>query len=70
MQDPTKPRPLKGGDFARQVYLSRVRYIDAAIGRLVALLKSKSMYASTLLVFTADNGGPLGTANNYPLKVC
>jgi arylsulfatase A-like enzyme len=53
---------------ARQIYLARVRYIDAAIGRLVASVKAKGMYANSLFVFTADNGGPLGSANNYPLK--
>jgi arylsulfatase A-like enzyme len=51
MQAPNEKH--QGGDFARQVYLARVRYIDEAIGRLVILLKSKSMYANTLIVFTA-----------------
>merc|ERR1719277_2455883 len=46
-------------------------YMDEVVGDLVAALKRKDMYDDTLIVFTADNGGPIyepGAANNHPLK--
>lgn len=46
----------------------QVNYIDAAIGRVVDQLKSTGLYDNTLIVFSADNGGPLPAGNNYPLK--
>lgn len=52
----------------RQNYLARVRYIDASIGRLVDLLTEKGVWSNALLVLSSDNGGPLGTANNWPLR--
>jgi len=33
---------------------------DVYIGALVGLLKSKSMYANSVIVYTADNGGTGG----------
>ena len=56
------------GARARQNYLARVHYIDASFGRLVAQLKERGMYDNTVIVMSADNGGPLGSANNWPLK--
>lgn len=53
---------------ARQNYLGRVKYIDTAIGRLVGQLEARNMYDDSIIVLHADNGGPLGSANNYPLK--
>ena len=52
----------------RQNYLGRVHYIDASIGRFVAQLEARDMYQSSIIAMSADNGGPLGSANNYPLK--
>jgi arylsulfatase I/J len=52
----------------RQNYLGRVKYIDSAFGRLVATLKARNMYANCLIGMSSDNGGPLGSANNYPLR--
>lgn len=40
---------------------------DVYIGALVGLLKSKSMYANSVIVYTADNGGT-GAGLNYPLR--
>jgi len=58
---------------ARHFYQAMVNYMDTAIGNVVAALKSKGLYDNTLIVFSADNGGPIynnGTAgaNNYPLR--
>lgn len=56
-------------DPTRAKYHSMVTAIDAAIGRVVALLKEKGMYDNTLIAFSSDNGGPIaGGANNVPLK--
>lgn len=53
---------------SRRKYHSMVNWIDGAIGRVVENLKSKNMYANTLIVFTSDNGGPLPSGSNWPLK--
>ena len=37
----------------------QVNFADTAIGNVTALLKSKGMWENTLVVFTADNGGPI-----------
>lgn len=52
----------------RQNYLGRVRYIDASFGRLMTQLEQRGMYENAVIVMHADNGGPLGSANNFPLK--
>ena len=52
----------------RAKYHSMVGAIDSAIGRVVALLKQRGMYNDTLIAFASDNGGPLPSANNFPLK--
>ena len=40
---------------------------DIYIGQLTDLLKQKHMYANTLIVYSADNGGTAG-GNNFPLR--
>mmetsp|Transcript_61810 Transcript_61810/g.171314 ORF Transcript_61810/g.171314 Transcript_61810/m.171314 type:complete len:688 (-) Transcript_61810:103-2166(-) len=55
----------------RRLYAAMTHYMDTAVGELVAALKEKDMWKDTLLLFSADNGGPIyqpGAANNYPLK--
>jgi arylsulfatase A-like enzyme len=52
----------------RQNYLGRVHYIDAAFGRFVTQLKTRGMWENSVVAMSADNGGPLGSANNYPQK--
>lgn len=49
------------GARARQNYLGRVKYIDAAFGRLVALLKQRGMYENSVIAMSADNGGPVSS---------
>lgn len=55
----------------RQTYAAMVAYFDSELGNLTALLKSKHMWNTTLLVAQSDNGGPIyagGGANNAPLR--
>jgi len=52
----------------RKNYAAMVNLMDFNLGRLVASLKAKGMWNTTLLVAAADNGGPLGSGNNYPLR--
>ena len=37
--------------------------VDQYMGELVALLKKKSMWDTTLMVYSADNGGTAGGNN-------
>ena len=60
-------------EYWRQLYMSMVSVMDTAIGQVVDRLKAKAMYNDTLIVFSADNGGPIywsgiGGANNWPLR--
>eukprot|EP00445_Apocalathium_hangoei_P025904 CAMPEP_0203931566 /NCGR_PEP_ID=MMETSP0359-20131031/70134_1 /ASSEMBLY_ACC=CAM_ASM_000338 /TAXON_ID=268821 /ORGANISM="Scrippsiella Hangoei, Strain SHTV-5" /LENGTH=556 /DNA_ID=CAMNT_0050860925 /DNA_START=1 /DNA_END=1671 /DNA_ORIENTATION=- len=56
----------------RQQYRAMVNLLDGQIGSLVQKLKAKGMWDDALLVFTADNGGPLvrdeSGATNFPLR--
>mmetsp|Transcript_18321 Transcript_18321/g.40070 ORF Transcript_18321/g.40070 Transcript_18321/m.40070 type:complete len:601 (+) Transcript_18321:53-1855(+) len=53
----------------RQEYSAMVRWLDKRIGGVVQLLMEQKMYRDTLIIFSSDNGGPLGSgANNYPLR--
>ena len=46
-----------------------VSALDESIGRIVAALKAREgMWDNSLLVFSSDNGGPLETMTNYPLR--
>ena len=43
----------------RQHYAAMVNNVDAMLGRIVAALQAKGMWENTLLVLSADNGGPI-----------
>lgn len=56
-------------DETRQTYHSMVNWIDGAIGRVVDVVKDKEMYDNMFIIFSSDNGGPIGGgANNYPMR--
>ena len=55
-------------DKDRQYYHAMVKYLDNIVGNLTTALKKRGMWDNLLLVTTRDNGGPLGSANNYPMK--
>ena len=55
-------------DATRRSYMAMVAEMDAHLGRIVDALKAKGMWSNTLLVAFADNGGPLETSSNFPLR--
>jgi arylsulfatase B len=60
-------------DTRRRRYLSMVRWLDSAVGNVTDRLRARGMYDESLIVFTADNGGPVyyggsAGANNHPLR--
>ena len=57
----------------RRRYHAMVSYMDDAIDDLVTAYKQNSLWENTLMVFSADNGGPIYRwgdpgANNFPLR--
>lgn len=49
--------------------MGRLTCVDEATGNLTEALKAKRMWARTLMVWSADNGGPqYWNANNWPLR--
>ena len=53
----------------RQLMQCMLTCTDDATGRLVSALKTKGMWANTLMVWSSDNGGPqYWGANNHPLR--
>jgi arylsulfatase B len=64
---------IAADDWRRQRYLAMVSFMDSAVGNVTTALRNAGMYNHTLMVFTADNGGPIyrnGSvgANNWPLR--
>ena len=60
-------------DWRRRRYLAMVNYMDDAVSSVVDEMKTQKMYDDTLIVFSADNGGPIykggaAAANNWPLR--
>mmetsp|Transcript_94667 Transcript_94667/g.203224 ORF Transcript_94667/g.203224 Transcript_94667/m.203224 type:complete len:711 (+) Transcript_94667:54-2186(+) len=55
----------------RKLYAAMVLFMDDAVGQLVTKLKQTALWDNTLVIFAADNGGPIyepAAANNFPLK--
>jgi len=63
----------------RRMYAAMCSFWDEVVGNVTAALRAKSMWESTLFVFSSDNGGPAywsvdpmwhggGGGNNWPLK--
>jgi len=49
-------------------YAAMIEAMDAAMGRLFALLDELKLADNTLVIFTSDNGGFSGVADNRPLR--
>ena len=65
----------------RQYYSAMVNMVDIHIGMIIDALKARGMWESTIMLLSADNGGPVygpeygcgrcdgsAGANNYPLR--
>ena len=53
----------------RRVMQAMVACVDEGTGNLTAALDARGMWENTLLVWSADNGGPqYWNANNYPYR--
>jgi arylsulfatase I/J len=58
-------------DQDRRIYHAMVNFLDDVVGNITEEFQKKGMWNNTLMVVSADNGGPEyrgGGANNYPLK--
>jgi hypothetical protein len=65
-------------DMVRRVLAAKLTTVDEGLANVTAALKAKGMDENLLLVFTADNGGPIKQsvpgptdaigANNWPLR--
>ncbi len=65
-----KVRNREPGISAKRAKLvALIEHLDHGIGQVIDALKSSGMYDNTIIVFTSDNGGQLGSeANNGPLR--
>jgi arylsulfatase A-like enzyme len=52
----------------RKTFAGMVSALDEAVDNVTSTLKDVGMWQDTVLLFNSDNGGPLGSANNYPLR--
>ena len=56
-------------DQKRRTYAAMVNCVDDQIGRIVAALEKRGLTGNTLIAFSSDNGGPLGSgATNGSLR--
>lgn len=60
-------------DHRRRVFAGMLSCMDEGLGSVTSALEAKGMLENTLIVFTADNGGPTTTgdgvgASNFPLR--
>lgn len=56
-------------DTKLNVFNGMVSVVDEAVGNVTATLKSLGMWDNTLVIYTHDNGAPLGGGgSNYPLR--
>eukprot|EP00727_Mastigamoeba_balamuthi_P004756 m51a1_g14279 hypothetical protein (576) ;mRNA; r:358637-360720 len=56
----------------RRTVAATVSAMDDAVGQIAEALRAAGMWDNTIVVFSSDNGGPVGTnanmANNFPLR--
>ncbi|WP_237225970.1 sulfatase [Rubinisphaera sp. JC750] len=52
----------------RRTGLAMMNAVDEGVGRLVKRLKEQGIYENTLIMFTSDNGAPLGAQTGKPMN--
>jgi len=57
---PYRPPAPYSEEYRDRLYDGEIAFADAQVGRLVAFLKTKSLYRNTLIVLTGDHGESLG----------
>jgi len=55
-------------DTRRQTYAAMTNFVDDGVLNVTRALRDKGMWENTIFVFSSDNGGPAGSANNWPLR--
>ena len=55
-------------DEQRGMYAAMVTAMDDAVKEVVEAFQANGLWTNTIMVFTTDNGGPVASANNYPLR--
>ncbi|HKT70156.1 MAG TPA: sulfatase-like hydrolase/transferase [Terriglobales bacterium] len=58
--DPYDPPPPFKTQYASSPYDGEIAYVDSAVGRLLAALRTRGLYQHTLLVVVADHGEAFG----------
>jgi len=57
---PYRPPAPYSEEYRDRLYDGEIAFADAQVGRLIAFLKTKSLYRNTLIVLTGDHGESLG----------
>jgi arylsulfatase A-like enzyme/Tfp pilus assembly protein PilF len=57
---PYRPPAPYAAEYKDRPYDGEIAFADAQVGRLIRFLKSKSLYANTLIVLSGDHGESLG----------
>eukprot|EP00037_Helgoeca_nana_P023402 m.242615 g.242615 ORF g.242615 m.242615 type:complete len:706 (+) comp26340_c0_seq1:1750-3867(+) len=55
-------------DLSRRTHQGMVTALDEAVGNVSATLVATGLADNTIVWMSSDNGGPLPTANNFPLR--
>jgi arylsulfatase A-like enzyme len=66
--DKYKAKQDKGAPHHNAVYAALVESVDDSVGRLMKRLEELKLSERTVIVFTSDNGGLLGSTSNVPLR--
>lgn len=62
----TRAYPAMGAAF--HTYANMLALLDESVANLTRALRTSRLWDTTLLLFTADNGGTLQFGNNHPLR--
>jgi arylsulfatase A-like enzyme/Flp pilus assembly protein TadD len=57
---PYRPPPPYDKEYVSSLYDGEIAFADAQVGRLIAFLKQKGLYADSLIVLSGDHGEGLG----------